>query len=62
MSLSTAAKQAREHADVCGSPGCVAAAAALESALDAEAREQINGLKAEPNLAGIAPPGVRGFR
>ncbi len=56
MFLATAARQAREHADTCTERGCHAAALALESAVDAAAREQLAEMAPEPDTTGIPPP------
>ena len=58
MSLANAARQAREHADACADPGCLAAAVALESAVDAAAKEQLAEMAPEPDTSGVPEPPV----
>jgi hypothetical protein len=62
MSLFDKARQARTHANVCADPGCHALAAALESALDAAAREQLSELREPADLTGIPDPPVSSIR
>ena len=49
VSLADKARAAREVADASIDPGDHAVAAALEAALDAEAREQLSELREEPD-------------
>ena len=55
MTLSEAAKLAREHADVCIDPSCHAVANALEGAIAAERMALDRSLDPEPNFDGIPP-------
>ena len=62
MSLFDKARAARAHADGCTNPSCHRLAHAFESALDAEAREQLQELAPDHSTDGIPPPPVSHIR
>lgn len=61
MSLTARTREAREHADRTGDPGDEALAAALESALAADARELLSELRPDRDATGLPTPSQAGF-
>jgi hypothetical protein len=62
MSLFYKAMAWRAVADSTGNPADIATADALESALDAEAREQLRELQPEHDIEGLPDPPVKFVR